>query len=152
MDSDSGSFVGSSSGSFFASSTASNSNCSVKSRAGTSSSSSSNHFQEQGLSNYFQKMNERNKLLNSKIIEINIGIEPIGPKIGHFLTNNIFVNHRRLFMPSHLGGGTFCHHLSCLFKLENSETLILEYGGYYGKEPSYQNCVHYWRKRWLKIL
>ena len=72
MGSDSGSFVGSSSGSFFASSTASNSNCSVKSRAGTSSSSSSNHFQEQGLSNYNQKMNERNKLLNSKIIEINI--------------------------------------------------------------------------------
>ena len=52
-------------------------------------------------------MNERNKLLNSIIIEIYIGNEPIGPKIGHFLTNNIFVNHQRLFMPSHLGGGTF---------------------------------------------
>ena len=141
MGADSGSFVGSTSGSFFGSSNASNSNCSVKSRQGTSSSSSSNH----NYGNLFGGgISERNKLLNSKIIEINIGIEPIGPKIGHFLTNNFIVNQRKVWLPSHLGGGTFCHHLSCLLKLSNSESLILEFGGYYGKEPSYKNNIYYW--------
>jgi hypothetical protein len=98
MGADSGSFVGSTSGSFFGSSNASNSNCSVKSRQGTSSSSSSNH----NYGNLFGgDISEKNKLLNSKIIEINIGIEPIGPKIGHFLTNNIIVNpiNTRVFIP-----------------------------------------------------
>lgn len=142
MGADSGSFVGSTSGSFFDSSNASNSNCSAKSRQGTSSSSSSNH----NYGNLFGGgIREKNKLLNSKIIEINIGIEPIGPKIGHFFTNNFIVNQQKVWLPSHLGGSTFCHHLSCLLTLSNSESLILEFGAYYGKEPSYKNNIYYWK-------
>lgn len=141
MGADSGSFVGSTSGSFFGSSNASNSNCSVKSRQGTSSSSSSNH----NYGNLFgDDFSEKNKLLNSKIIEINIGIEPIGSKIGHFFTNNIIAKQQKLWLPSHLGGSTFCHHLSCLLTLSNSESILLEFGAYYGKEPSYKNNIYYW--------
>ena len=47
-------------------------------------------------------------------------------------------------IPTYLGGGKFVYHLSCLLTLERTnETVILEFGVYYGDEPSYKNYTHY---------
>lgn len=149
MGIESGNYIGSTSGSFFDSSNNLNSNCSVKSREGTSSSSSSNHY-------YYQKQNEirneREKILNSKIEEIKIGIEPIGPKTAHKIVNNAVVSRIRNFcLPAYFGGGTFCHHLSCLLRTEAIGYIIFEYGGYYGGEPNYKNYIHYWDQDGLRF-
>ena len=50
----------------------------------------------------------------------------------------------RFELPSHLGGGKFFYHLSCLLGLEKTkEYVILEYGAYFGKEPTYKNYIYY---------
>ena len=149
MGIESGSFIGSTSGSFFDASNNFNSNCSVKSREGTSSSSSSNHYESQKQN---EIRDEREKILNSKIEGITIGIEPIGPKTAHKIVNNKVVSRIRNFcLPAYLGGGTFCHHLSCLLRIEVNEYIILEYGGYYGGEPNYKNYIHYWNQDGLRF-
>ena len=152
---ESGSGIGSSFGLFFGSSNSLNSNFSVQSREGTSSSSSSNHYTSQKKN---EKFRERSRILNSQIEGIEIGIEPIGSKAMHKIVNNKFVGTIRKFaLPTYFGGGTFCHHLSCLLKIRErglfgtEEHIILEYGGYFGDEPDYKNYVHYWQEDGLRF-
>ena len=152
---ESGSGIGSSFGLFFGSSNSLNSNFSVQSREGTSSSSSSNHYESQKK---MAKLGERFRILNSQIEEIEIGIEPIGNQTMHKIVNNKFIGTiRKLALPTYLGGGTFCHHLSCLLKIRGrglfgtEENIILEYGGYFGDEPDYKNYVHYWKEDGLRF-
>ena len=150
----SGSAIGSTFGLLFGSSNSLNSNFSVQSREGTSSSSSSNHYESQKKK---EKYGERNRILNSQIEEIKIGIEPIGSKGMHKVINNkVIGTWRKLALPAYFGGGTFSHHLSCLLKIrgglfENEEYIILEYGGYFGDEPDYKNYVHYWQEDGLRF-
>ena len=150
-----GSGIGSSFGLFFGSSNSLNSNFSVQSREGTSSSSSSNHYASQKKRDNFC---ERVSILNSQIEGIEIGIEPIGSRAMHKIVNNKFIGTLRKFaLPTYLGGGTFCHHLSCLLKIRErglfgtEEHIILEYGGYFGDEPDYKNYVHYWKEDGLRF-
>ena len=152
---ESGSGIGYSFGLFFRSSNSLNSNFLVQSREGTSSSSSSNNYQSQKKKEIF---GERIRILNSQIEEIEIGIEPIGSKAMHKIVNNKFIGTiRKLALPTYLGGGTFCHHLSCLLKIRGGglfgteEKIILEYGGYFGDEPDYKNYVHYWQEDGLRF-
>mgnify|MGYP006916245402 FL=1 len=126
-------------GSGFRSSTASGSNPFNKSRRGISSSNSSNKFM-----NLFGNptTNERRRLLNDTIDKIIIGIEPIGTEIGHGIS--YYTRGLRINLPTYLGGGTFVHHLSCLITLKQTkETVILEFGAYYGGEEEYKNYIHY---------
>jgi hypothetical protein len=58
----------------------------VKSRQGTSSSESSNKYQPQIEQ---EILGERNKLLNSKIFGINIGIEPLSDPFFHAISDCI---------------------------------------------------------------
>ena len=85
---------------------------------------------------------ERGRLLNQKIQKIIIGIEPIGVKAAHAITNSFIGRFVRLDIPTYLGGGSFVYHLSCLLFL-SSETIILEFGAYYGDEDGYRNYIHY---------
>ena len=136
------SVIGPTSGSFFNASNNLNSNFSVKSRAGISSFSSSNNYHSQKI---YEIREEREMILNSIIQDIKIGIEPIGFKEIHKIVNNEYISRiRNFFLPAYLGGGTFCHHLSCLLKIGFNEYIILEYGGYFGGEPNYKNYIHYW--------
>ena len=145
----SGSVVASTSGSFFNASNNLNSNCSVKSRAGISSFSSSNHYNSQ---NAYEIREEREWILNSNIIDLKIGIEPIGSKELHKIVNNeYFPAIRNFYLPAYLGGGTFSHHASCLIKIGFNEYIILEYGGYFGGEPDYKNYIHYWQEDGLRF-
>ena len=139
MGTESGSAIASIPGSGFASSTASGSNFFNKSRRGISSSNSSNKF-----SNLFGDPIpiERRRLLNDKIDKILIGIEPIGPEFGHIISH--YAAGMKMQIPTYLGGGKFVYHLSCLLTLERTnETVILEFGAYYGGEPDYKNYIHY---------
>ena len=106
---------------------------------GTSSSDSSNRFSGSlGLSMSLEKY----KLLDDTIEKIIIGIEPLGPDLGHKIS--YYTGIIRYELPSHLGGGKFLYHLSCLLRLGKAdESIILEYGAYYGTEPSYDNYIHY---------
>lgn len=129
--------------SFFEGSNYSGSNCSVKSREGTSSSKSSNHDLEEQKKLIY---GERDKLLNSEIYKIYIGIEPIGNKVGHFISNGISTIGIKNFLPTYLGGSTFVYHASCFLKLstlESNEGIIFEYGGYCGGDKTYENYIHY---------
>lgn len=86
---------------------------------------------------------ERNKLLNDKISEIIIGIEPIGKELGHKITYYGRYAGRAL-LPTYLGGASIIHHLSCLITLRDSkETVILEYDAYHWGETGYDNYIHY---------
>ena len=139
----SGSVVTSGPASFFESSNYSGSNSSVQSREGTSSSSSSNHYEDQKEKEIY---GERAMLLESKITKIYIGIEPIGTKIGHTISNGAVTSRIKRLLPIYLGGSTFTFHASCflnLSTLETNEGVILEYGGYCGGDKSYKNYIHY---------
>ena len=129
-------------GSGFALSASSGANPFNQSRRGTSSSNSFNKFMPQSKN---PTARERQSLLNGKIEKILIGIEPIGTKIGHAIS--YFGRPFKAQIPTYLGGGTFIHHLSCLITVEYNlfykETLILEFGAYYGSEPGYKNYIHY---------
>ena len=117
-------------GSGFRLSTASGHNPFNKSRQGISSSNSSNKFM-----NLFGNptTNERRRLLNDTIDKIIIGIEPIGTGVGHGIS--YYGKGIRFFLPTYLGGGSFVYHLSCLLTLRQSqESVILEFGAYYGGE------------------
>ena len=148
----SGSVVTSGPSSFFESSNYSGSNCSVKSRAGTSSSTSSNHYEEQEKELY----DERKNLLNASISRVRIGIEPIGTKAGHLISNGISKAGIKNFLPTYLGGSTFTYHASVfldLDTLEPSEGVILEYGGYSGGDASYKNKnIHYAEEDGLRFI
>jgi hypothetical protein len=119
----------------------------VKSRQGTSSSESSNKYQPQIEQ---EILGERNKLLNSKIFGINIGIEPLSNPSIHAISDCIPLRILKGGLPSHLGGSTFLHHLSCLLELEDCY-VILEYGGYFGTEKKFKNYVHYWNEDGLRF-
>ena len=109
---------------------------------GTSSSEVSNIFSGSLNPSTNALTLEKNKLLDDTIYDIDIGIEPLGPDMGHSLS--YYTGPIRYVLPSHLGGGKFFYHLSCLLKLFNTtESIILEYGAYYGREPSYKNYIHY---------
>ena len=142
MSNISGKCISSLFGSGFASSTSSGSNSFNKSRRGISSSNSCNKFIEQ-LQNPLAK--QREFLLNCRIKEILIGIEPIGTKFGHALS--YYGKGLRLRLPTYLGGGSFVYHLSCLLNIErmfySDLTVILEFGAYHGSEPGYKNYIHY---------
>lgn len=140
MGANSGSVVSSIPASGFAASTTSGSNIFSKSRRGCSSSGSSNHFNEQKKD---EIKKEREKLLKDEIKDIIIGIEPLGTEIGHKIAYYTrFIG--RPALPTYLGGGTFLYHLSCLITLRKTrETIILEYGAYFGGEPNYKNYIHY---------
>ena len=129
-------------GSGFALSASSGANPFNQSRRGTSSSNSFNKFMPQSQN---PTVTERQSLLNGKIEKIIIGIEPIGTNIGHAIS--YYSRPFKLQIPTYLGGGTFIHHLSCLLTVEYNlfykETLILEFGAYYGSEPGYKNYIHY---------
>ena len=112
MSNISGKCISSLFGSGFASSTSSGSNSFNKSRRGISSSNSCNKFIEQ-LQNPLAK--QREFLLNCRIKEILIGIEPIGTKFGHALS--YYGKGLRLRLPTYLGGGSFVYHLSCLLNI-----------------------------------
>ena len=122
-----------------------------KSHEGSSSSKSSNHtgisIRKLNIFNYFA-INEKEFLLNSKIRDICIGIEPMGPGAFHFISQN---NGLKLFLPAYLGGSTYAHHASCFLGSENDFSVKLEYGGYYGDEPNYSNPVYYWNKDGLRF-
>ena len=139
MGNSSGSAIASIPGSGFASSRAAEHNPFNKSRAGNSSSNSSNKFMSQLKRDLF---GERGSLLNQKIQKIIIGIEPIGVKVAHAISNSFIVRMARQEIPTYLGGGSFVYHLSCLLSL-SSETIILEFGAYYGDEDGYPNYIHY---------
>lgn len=140
MGTKSGSAIASIPSSGFALSNASGSNSFGQSRRGTSSSKSSNHFSEQEKK---EIEGERNKLLNDKISEIKIGIEPIRKELGHKITYYGRYAGRAL-LPTYLGGASIIHHLSCLITLRDSkETVILEYDAYHGGETGYDNYIHY---------
>lgn len=119
----------------------------VKSRQGTSSSESSNKYQPQIED---EILGERNRLLHSKIIGINIGIEPLLEPIAHAISDSIPLRILKGGLPAHLGGSTFFHHLSCLLELEDCYVL-LEYGGYFGTEKKFKNYVHYWNEDGLRF-
>ena len=139
MGNHSGNIIASVPGSVFQSSTASGSNPFNKSRRGISSSNYSNKF-----SDLFGNptINERRELLNDTIEKIIIGIEPIGTNIGHWISH--YGKGIRLFLPTYLGGGSFVYHLSCLLTLrQTKETVIVEFGVYYGGEDEYKNYIHY---------
>lgn len=138
MGAKSGSVISSIPSSFFEGSNYLGSNCSVRSREGRSSSKSSNRYENQKEKEIY---GEREKLLNSKIREIRIGIEPIGLRAGHIISYS--TKYIRSFLPSHLGGGTFTHHASCWLRLDCSEEIILEYGGYTGGDITYKHYIHY---------
>ena len=131
-------------------------NCSVKSREGTSSSTSSNHYVSQKKK---EKPGERDMILNSQIEGIILGIEPIGSLAMHKIVNNKYIGTiRKLTLPTYLGGGNFCYHLSCLIKIRGQglfgfekNNIILEFGGYFGDEPDYKNYVHYWQEDGLRF-
>ena len=99
---ESGSGIGSSCGLFFGSSNSLNSNFSVQSREGTSSSSSSNHYASQKKRDNFS---ERVRILNSQIEGIEIGIEPIGSQAMHKIVNNKFIGTIRKFVYLHIWEG-----------------------------------------------
>jgi hypothetical protein len=140
MGAKSGSAISSIPSSGFALSNASDSNSFDKSRRGTSSSKSSNHFSEQEKK---EIEGERNKLLNDTISEIEIGIEPIGKELGHKISYYGRYLGRAL-LPTYLGGASIIHHLSCLITLRDTkEKVILEYGAYHGGETGYNNYIHY---------
>lgn len=150
MGANSGSASKSGPGAIFKSSINSNTNCSVKSHEGSSSSKSSNH---QGVfegkwSIFNLAINEKEFLLNSKIRDICIGIEPLGPGIFHAISQK---NGLKLFLPAYIGGSTYSHHASCFLGFENDFSVKLEYGGYYGDEPNYSNRVYYWNKDGLRF-
>ena len=138
MGAKSGNVVSSIPSSVFEASNSLGSNCSVKSREGRSSSKSSNKYENQKVEEIY---GERKKLLNSKIIDITIGIEPIGLRAGHIISFS--TKYIRSFLPSHLGGGTFTHHTSCWLRLDCYKEIILEYGGYTGGDSTYKNYIHY---------
>ena len=141
MGAESGSAIASIPGSGFASSTASGSNFFNKSRRGISSSNSSNKFSDL-FGNPIPL--ERRRLLNYTIDKILIGIEPIGTDIGHKLSYYTAGIRAAANIPTYLGGGKFVYHLSCLLTLgKTNETVILEFGAYYGSEPGYKNYIHY---------
>ena len=143
MGAQSGSVVNSGPSSFFESSNYSGSNCSVKSRAGTSSSNSSNNYEDQKEKEMYR---ESDNLLNSSISSVYIGIEPIGTKVGHLISNSISKAGIKNYLPTYLGGSTFTFHASVFLKfhaMEPTEGVILEYGGYRGGDSSYKNYIHY---------
>ncbi len=153
IQSGSGSAITSVPGSFFESSNYSGSNCSVKSREGTSSSKSSNHYEDQKVKEIYE---ERNELLNAKFNYIYIGIEPIGTKIGHAISNNIVMTGIKNLLPTYLGGSTFTFHASCFLGLQYfgiGEGVLLEYGGYCGGDPSYKNkYIHYAQEDGMRFI
>ena len=136
MGNSSGSAIASIPGASFDCSTALGSNPFNKSGLG---SSSSNKLMSQLKTQIF---GERSRLLDQKIQKIIIGIEPFGVKAAHSITNSFLVKAVRQEIPTYLGGGTFFYHLSCLIFL-SWETIILEYGAYYGDEVGYKNYIHY---------
>lgn len=134
----SGSIVSSVPSSIFETSNFSNTNCSVKSRAGLSSSRSSNKYAPQ---EEIEIYNERQRLLNSYIDEIKIGIEPIGEE--HFHSISYYSKPIKILLPTYLGGGCFIYHASCFLRLSCGDDIILEYGGYSGGDANYRNYIHY---------
>ena len=137
----SGSGISSFFGAGFAVSNSSGSNVFNKSRRGISSSNSCNKYQPQSQE---PEAYERQKLLDSKIDKIIIGVEPIGTGIGHGIS--YYTKPLRFQLPTYLGGGTFVDHLSCLIffsGLFSSGPIILEFGAYYGAEPGYKNYIYY---------
>ena len=114
-----------------------------KSGMGTSSSRSSNSFSGSlEEPNQFGKCLEKYELLEDIINFISIGIEPLGLDFGHTVLYH--TGPVRCVLPSRLGGGKFFYHLSCLLELKkNRESIILEYGAYHGREPTYKNYIHY---------
>ena len=84
-----------------------------------------------GYGSTTEKGEERLSLLNSRILQIYIGIEPIkGNAIQSFFQKLLRAN----------------FHYSCFLKLsrlKSNEGIILEYGVYYGENSSYKNYIHY---------
>ena len=133
----------------FKSSHDSNSNCSVKSHQGTSSSNSSNHNQGKITKLFAYNFDrEENVLLDSIIENIAIGIEPIFFGKGHIISENFFP---KMFLPAYLGGSTYAHHLSCFLGFKNILSVKLEYGGYYGQTNEYRNPTYYWNEDGLRF-
>ena len=143
MGSNAGKAIASVPGASFDSSAASGSNIFNKIGQGTSSSASSSNFSGSlEEPNQYGKCLEKYELLEDTINFISIGIEPLGLDFGHTVLYH--TGPVRCVLPSHLGGGKFFYHLSCLLELKkNRESIILEYGAYHGREPTYKNYIHY---------
>ena len=123
MGSNIGNAIASVPGAGFDLSTAAGSNHFNKSGMGTSSSKSSNIFSGSlKETNKFGKCLEKYELLEDTINYISIGIEPLGLDFGHKLLYH--TGPVRCLLPSHLGGGKFFYHLSCLLELKKHVSLL----------------------------